>query len=533
MLDLMRKHARNWIMKVLLGIIIVVFIFYFGTTGGKQQAETAATVDGKTIAYGDVAKEYQNLLNFYRQRFGTALNDERLKQLKLREAALDNLIQQAIVMQKAREMRLTVSDEEVRASILAMPAFQRGGSFDEKIYQQALRFNKLTPEDFELIQKNNLILSRFMSLIQDGVKVSDEEVYDLYRFQNEKVNLQYVLISPGTFRTKINPPEKDLEAYLKEHGELFRIPERIQAKYMFFRGEDFAAAVKVTDEEISDYYNRHADQFKTAGGKRPTLSDVRMKIAAEIRQIGGMQTAAEAAKQARDTIYQNEDFDGYAVKNRQTIHTTVLFSADKPPGGLNRIGDGIQALFQLNQNEISRVLSDQRGYYLFKVTAKQPATTSPLKDVRAQVENKWIDQEADRLAKQEAETLLASLKQGKTLTAAAAEKKLSLIETGFFPTGSGTPKLKSSRELSAAIFQLTGRKPAPDRVFNVDGKYVVLQLKERAKLDDRDFAANRENLNRSLLQVRRNDAVQSWIDGTKKEMIKEGKLKINKDLKDL
>jgi peptidyl-prolyl cis-trans isomerase D len=519
MLDLMRKHARNWIMKLLLGIIIVVFVFYFGTTGGKQQAETVATIDGKAIAYADVAKEYQNLINFYRQRFGAALNDEALKQLNLREAALDNLIQQAIIMQKAREMRLTVSAEEVRASILAMPAFQRGGSFDEKIYQQALRFNKLTPEDFELSQKNNLILSRFMSLIQDGVKVSDEDVYDLYRFQNEKVNLQFVLVSPGAFRARITPKEEDLDAYLKEHGASFRIPERIQAKYMLFRGEDFAAAVKVTDEEITDYYSRQADQFKTAGGKRPALSDVRMKIAAEIRQVGGMQVAAEAAKKARDTIYQDEDFDGYALKNRLTIYTTVSFSADNPPGGLNRIGDSIQTLFPLNQNEISRVLSDQKGYYLFKVTAKQTATTPPLKDVRAQVENKWIDQEADRLAKQEAETLLASLKQGKTLTAAAAEKKLSLIETGFFLTGSGTPKLGSARELSAAVFQLTGRKPAPDRVFNVDGKYIVLQLKERAKLDDRDFAATRENLKKSLLQVRRNDAVKTWIEGTDRKSV--------------
>ncbi|MCU0582193.1 MAG: peptidyl-prolyl cis-trans isomerase, partial [Syntrophales bacterium] len=237
-------------------------------------------------------------------------------------------------------------------------------------------------------------------------------------------------------------------------------------------------------------------------------------------QISGMQAAADAAKKARDTIYQDEDFDGYAVKNKLTIHSTGLFAANSAPAGLNRIGDGIQTLFQLNQNEISRVLTDQKSYYLFKVTAKQAATTSLLKDVRAQVENKWISQESDRLAKQEAETLMAGLKQGKTLTAVAADKKLSIVETGFFPTGSGTPKLGSSRELSTAVFQLTDRKPTPDRVFNVEGKYVVLQLKERAKLDDRDFAANRESLNKSLLQVRRNEAVKSWIEGTKKEMIK-------------
>lgn len=533
MLDLMRKHARNWIMKLLLGIIIVVFIFYFGTLGGKKQTETIATVDGKAIAYVDLSKEYQNLINFYRQRYGASLNDELLKQLNLWQTALDNLIQEAIVMQRARKLNLTVSDEEVRASIMALPAFQRGGTFDEKIYQQALRFNKLTPEDFELIQKNSLITSRFLSLIQDGAKVSDEDVYDFYRFQNEKVNLQFVLISPGAFRSKIKPSDQDLEAYLKEHGAAFRISERIRAKYLSFRGEDFATAVKVSNEDIADYYNRHADQFKIAGGKPPSLPAVRMRIAAEIRRIGGMQAAADAAKKARDTIYQDEDFDGYAAKNKLPIHTTGLFPADNPPAGLNRIGEAIRSLFTLNKDEISRVLSDPKGYYLFKITAKQAAHTPPLKDIRAQVEKKVIDRESDRLAKQEAETLLASLKQGKTLSAVAAEKKLHLAETGFFLTGRGTPKLGSSRELSAVVYELTDKKPSPERVYNVDGKYAVLQLKERARLDGRDFAANRENLRSSLLLIRRNEVVQSWIEGTKAAMIKSGKLKVNKDIKDL
>jgi peptidyl-prolyl cis-trans isomerase D len=246
-----------------------------------------------------------------------------------------------------------------------------------------------------------------------------------------------------------------------------------------------------------------------------------------------MEVAAAAAKKARDTIYQDENFDGYAAKYRLPIHTTGLFSADNPPGGLSRIGDTIQPLFSLNKDELSKVLSDQKGYYLFKVTARQAAHTPPLKDVRAQVEKKVIDQDADRLAKQEAETLLAGLKQGKTLAALAAEKKLKLAETGFFLTGEGTLKLGASRDLIKAIYPLTNKKPSPDSVFNVNGKYIVLQLKERERLDDRNFAANQENLKNSLLQIRKNEAIQSWIEGTKAAMIKEGKLKINKDLKDL
>jgi len=68
-----------------------------------------------------------------------------------------------------------VTDEEVQASILATPGFQKGGAFDDRIYKQVLRFNKLTPEDFEFLQKNalimtgSLILFRMVSRFRTGI----------------------------------------------------------------------------------------------------------------------------------------------------------------------------------------------------------------------------------------------------------------------------------------------------------------------------------------------------------------------------
>ena len=139
MLDLMRKHAKNWLMKMILGIIIVVFIFYFGSMGGRQRAERIAMVDGKPIVYADFQREYQNLVDMYRQRFGQGLTEEMLKSLNLKQQALDNLINQAVVFKKAEEMNVTVTDEDVKAMILAYQGFQRNGAFDQRIYEQTLR----------------------------------------------------------------------------------------------------------------------------------------------------------------------------------------------------------------------------------------------------------------------------------------------------------------------------------------------------------------------------------------------------------
>jgi peptidyl-prolyl cis-trans isomerase D len=60
MLDLMRKHAKNWLVKILLGMVIVVFIFYFGSTRWRQKAEAIAMIDGRVIPSVEFYKKYQS-----------------------------------------------------------------------------------------------------------------------------------------------------------------------------------------------------------------------------------------------------------------------------------------------------------------------------------------------------------------------------------------------------------------------------------------------------------------------------------------
>ena len=114
-------------------------------------------IDGKPIVYADFQREYQNMLDMYRQRFGQGLTEEMLKALNLKQQALDNLINQAVILKKAEEMNIRVTDEDVKAAILAYPAFQRNGVFDQRIYEQTLRSNKMTPEEFEENQRKMMI----------------------------------------------------------------------------------------------------------------------------------------------------------------------------------------------------------------------------------------------------------------------------------------------------------------------------------------------------------------------------------------
>lgn len=532
MLNLMRRHARNWLMKIILGIIVVVFVFYFGSIGGKQRAERIAMIDGKTIVYADFQREYQSMLDMYRQRFGRELTEEMLKTLNLKQKTLDNLVNQLVVMKKAEEIEIRVTDEEVKKAILSYPGFQQNGVFNERIYTQTLRTNKMSPEEFEDIQKKMMISVKVEELIQDGVKVSDQEIYDLYRMQKEKINIDFIQVSPNDFIAGLKPTRADLEVFLKAHEGQFRVPEQLQVRYLAFLAQDYAATVKISDEEIVDYYERNKSRWKK-GDKVQPLAGVRNSIIAEMRQIGGMYAASDEAKKAHDTIYQEENFDAYAAQKKLKIHTTGLFRISDVPPEFKPIADFVKIVSRLEKKEISRALQGEKGYYIVQVASRKAPYVPALQEIEAGVEKQYRETEAKRLAKKAADDLLVRLKKGDGLAGAAKEKGLKVSETGLFQPGGAVPKLGAAPELTEALFQISEKKPYPEQTYLVDGNYVILRFKGRGSVDDAEFASQKNAFANQLAQTKKKEAVMAWIEGSKAAMIKEGRLEFTRDLKDL
>jgi peptidyl-prolyl cis-trans isomerase D len=533
MLELMRKHARSWLVKILLGMVIVVFVLYFGSTSWRQRAESIAIIDGKVIAEADFQREYQNLIDVYRERYGGALTDDILKSLNLKQQAYDNVINQAVILHKAAELNIQVTEEEVKEIILANPVFQRSGVFDEKIYNQFLRYKKMTAADFEETQRKLLSMIKLEDIIQNSVKVSDKEVFDLYRMQNEKMNIQYLGISANSYKGKIVPRREDLEAYLKEHEDAFRVPEQIQIKYISFQGQNFANAAKVSAAEVEEYYKRNKDSLKGKDGKPAPLSDVKDKIISELKQVQGMYIAADEAKKAHDVIYQKENFDDYAKQNGLKIYNTALFNAKNIPHEFKQIKDFNSTAFSLQTNEISPVFSDNKSYYLIMLAAKKPAYVPGLNEIEKEVGRQFIEGESLRLGKKGAEAILQSLKKGETLQKISQEKGLKIEETGFFLPGSAIPNLGASREINNALFQISEKNPYPDNVYFMDGSFIIVKFKERGKVDVKDFETKKAALKNVLLKLKKNEHMQLWVETNKETMKNEGRLKFTKDIKDI
>jgi len=532
MLRFLRRNARSWIMYIILGIIIFVFVLYFGSTRDSRGGGAIVEIDNTIISEADFYNEYSKLLDIARLRYGAKLTTEELKKLDLKKMAFESLLTRQIIKAKAADLKVQVSDNELKKFIMSQPSLQTEGVFDERKYQQLLRHNKATADEFENLQRIELTASKIEALIRDGIKISDQELLDVYTLQNQKINLHYLQISEKDVTVKTKPTESDLEGYLKNNENRFRIPAQFKVSYLFFSGEDYAPR-DISEEDIRSYYNRHKDAYKAKDGKPLSLDDAKGAVLKDVGKIRGMQQAYTVAKKAHETIYQEENFENYAAKNKLAIKSVDFFPLNRPPQEFAPLKDLATILSDLQKNEISKVLLTDKGYYLIKVLDKKAAYLPKLADIRTEVEKSFLEQERQALAKKEAELTLERLKKGEDMGKIAQEKKQKVNETGFFLPGNKIPKLGLSQESTEQLVLLSENKPYPEKPFFIDTSYVIFKFKEKSNIDLKDFESKKDLYRKIFVSLKRDEILQSWLEGNKQALQKEGRLKIKKEAKDL
>lgn len=534
MLQLMRKHARAWFVQVILGIIIIVFIFYFGSLRSGRQAETLAIVDDRAIGYVEFRNEYSRLLEFYRQRFKDAMTDELLDSLNLKKRALDTIINEAVMLAKADDYHLDVSDEEIRQSIYSFSPFQRDGVFDPDLYHRMLRYNKMSPEDFEMIQRKTLKIQKLERLIREGIKVSDSEAFDIYRIQNETININFISIPETLFIDKVAAADDELRKYFEDHRETFRMPETVEIAAIAFPGKDYTGSVEVSEQAVVDYYNSNKDKFATSEGKIRPLADVREVIKDRLSMSEGLKKAAAAAERANDIIYQEQNFDEYARDNKlETVSFPPVPQDDIPPvvAAIDHIEKHI---FDLKAGETTPVLSDGKAFYIVKVREIRPSFIPEFEDVKKEVRTHYVRAESRDRARRKADHILSELKKGESLRAVAAKEKVTVSETGPFLPGPTIPLIGTSVELARELLVLSHREPYPEKPFFVNGNYIIAAFKDRAEVDPNELDESRKNeIKNYLRQAKSDEYFRQWLDAVKYEMVKNGTLKIMVEAEEL
>ncbi|UCF93629.1 MAG: SurA N-terminal domain-containing protein [Desulfobacterales bacterium] len=467
MLSLMRKHAGTWLIKVILGAIVIVFIFWGVGSYTSRRSGRVARVNGKVVTLDEYNATYNNLIERFRQQFGNNLDAELLKTFQLKRQALDQLIDKNLLLQGAAELNLRVTDAELAQSIRNISAFQTAGVFDNRLYQNLLNLNKMTPDAFEVSQREAILIEKLREVITSSVKVSDLEALEWFKWNNATVNLDYVLFDPQRYQDII-PSSDELVEFFGQNKDSYKTEPQVKVQYIKFEPQTYASRVEISDDEIQEYYELHPEEFQTA--KTVEARHILIKV----DQDADPETVAQAKEKILDVLKMAKEGKDFAELARQYSE-----DASKDQGGYlgtfekeAMVKPFSDQAFAMQAGEISEPVRTRFGWHLIKVEKVNAAATQTLAEAENAIRKRLTDERSQNMAYDEAQAAYDSSFEGASLEKLAADHDLEIQATDFFTRQGPETGIQNRPQFAAAAFDL-----ADDEISEVqdlgDGYYLL------------------------------------------------------------
>jgi len=475
MLNFIRKQSDTWLIKSILWLIVLAFvatIFYSWGAGGNigEANRTVATVNGMEIKASEFERAYGNIVNFYRNQFRGQFSEEMVAKLKLRENALDALIQNRLVLVEAEKMNLVISDQELAESISKRPEFKKDDKFSSSLYKNYLRFSRISAKDFEDNQRKSLLREKLEGIIKASTQISESEIQEAYKKENEKIKFKYIGFSKDYFKPADRPSDMETQKYFDTHKSQFEVPEQIKVQYVKLTPKLVDDVIEVYEEDIQDYYKANEAKFfiKKQYKARHILikSDDALPFGEDLSPEEKEKLLDEADEKTKikadeilKQIKEGADFGEMAKK-----HSADTASGSNG-GSLGQFSRGLMipefeaALDKLTPGELGGPVKTMFGFHIIRLDEVKEERLKPLTEVQEEIKKTLKEDKSRKRIRTIAKKIRKEAGAGNDLTQAASKYKVEAKTTEFI-SGKihNVPEIGNVPEFFNAAFSLAGEQ---------------------------------------------------------------------------
>ncbi|MBI3826418.1 MAG: SurA N-terminal domain-containing protein [Candidatus Rokubacteria bacterium] len=427
MITFMRRYPRTIqgsLLVVIAGFVASLFIFGAQSKGADPR-DWVARVNDETITPDQFQRRYAQSMAMMGQIYGQRFTPELAERLGLPQQVVEDLVNETLVVQRARAEGLEVGDEELNARIHRIPAFQENGRFSLKRYQDVLAVNQLTPSMFEADVRRQMTRERVEQVVRGGIKASDAEVEQVYVARNEEVRATWALVDAGPIAAATPASDGELEAYLKERAADFRLPERRRAQYVAINPKDVTP--RITEADVERYYTANAAEFESP----PQVHAAHVLVA--VPQTGGSAAEDQAKATVAEVIRRAKAGEDFAALAKAVSQDPGSAAKGGDLGFIKKgevMPDFERAVFALKKGEISpEPVRTPYGFHAIKVLEVREGGKKPLREAAAQIRQKLEGEGADRAARARADEVRPKLQAAADFMAEARQLGLVPVET--------------------------------------------------------------------------------------------------------
>ncbi len=496
---------------------------------------------------------------------------EVLKQWRLREIVVEGLIERWLLVEDAKRLGLTVSDDDVTHYLIkglarfSLPASQEedftyrlaratGGQiapppqgparrmrvtdpktdeFDYDRYKRWVgRMSNKTLKDFREFQRAELLAARMRGLVRTRVRVSEKEAFAVFARNNEKAVVDHLKLERAFYRDHVidrsddvvsqwrGEHEKEVDEAWNSRKESY-LPECRKARHILVR---------------IDATNANEEEAKKKA--RDRIGELRARIA------GGEAFAAVAREASED---QNTASKGGELG---------CFAAGKlaKPNTAKKVDE---AVFALEEGKLSDIIETDHGAHLIKLDEIVKGDDVEKLGKQEAALDLYLRLESERLAAEGGKQILAAVQGGKSLDealqahfdAVLPEKAKEAFAKGKAVGGGDDPKEEGADDDSDApldawtdpsrpqvatsdpfsagappfaqvqnptdatklIFELAGPGKVPDDLIKLYDGYAVVQLKERKPVEQKTWDEERDQFMNALRRAKQRDALVAYM----------------------
>jgi peptidyl-prolyl cis-trans isomerase D len=298
-------------------------------------------------------------------------------------------------------------------------------------------------------------------------------------------------------------PEFEKTAFSLEKGKLSGL---VKTQYGFH-------IIKVLDKETA-----HTKPFE----------EVKDSIKTQMMLSKADQEASEEADKLSAAIRRSNkvSLDDLAKQYHLSLGDTRPITLTDPVLEFGNAKEAKDAVFRLQQGELSLPIRTDRGYLVLSVKQILPAHQGTLEEVRDRVVSELKQQKAAELARTKAEELVKRAKAGEKFDAAAKALGLEAKTSDAFAKNGSVSGAASGKQLAAAFQMKPGDVAAP---LSLGSNWLVYRVVEKQEPNPADFEKQKKELTEQVLQSKRSLAFEAFRTALENRLKQEGKLQIYQD----
>lgn len=508
MLERIREGSSGPTAKIILGLVIATFIFAGVGSYTNSVDTSAASVNDQKISQQQFEQAYQNHKARLKQQFGDMFEQVASNEVymqNMRSSVLEQLINEALIDQAVTDLNIRISDEQIKNQILNMTEFHVDGVFDnnrylmvinQSGYRQASAFRDFLRTDMQRRQLMNSIMASEFNLPYQQELDS--------KLTNQTRDIRYAVINSEPFKSAIDVTEEEISEFYQKNQLRFATPEEVKLEYVELDVADLEGDVNVTDAQVKAYYDDNISTYSTKE---------RRKVSHILIEFGDDEDAAHS--QAEDILTKINSGENFADLAKE-------FSADtfsgESGGDLDWVERGEMegpfedAAFELTlENNVSNVVKTDFGFHVIKLTDLQAVQTQAFTEVAQDIKDQLVnDQALERFYELQGQMAEVAFESPESLDEVASVINVEIKQSDWLTQGTNVAPFNHQGVMEAAFSSEVLTEALNSDVIEVenDKKVLVVRLLEHKKADTMPLVDVSEQIKQQLVDSKAAEKAQ-------------------------